>query len=204
LPLVGSTRHGKNQCSRKIATALFSWCRPLAENDFDFEIHSDEQKRYLELQEIIIPGKKRGSPYTPGEQVINPAKFARTITEIIASKGLHYARRLTQPLDLLVYVTHWRFLPSIPVLQLVAYELRKSGHPYWKIYYFARHDSSSGHTSILYPNTEIIAGIVPDQLAQRTYVNFDPGSAAPFKDGNKIGVRLNLTPDAMKKFGFNK
>src|SRR6516225_9580959 len=29
LPLVGSTRHGKNQCSRKIATPLFSWCNPL-------------------------------------------------------------------------------------------------------------------------------------------------------------------------------
>src|SRR6516225_9544977 len=30
IPLVGSTRHGKNQCSRKIATPLFSWCNPLA------------------------------------------------------------------------------------------------------------------------------------------------------------------------------
>ena len=29
MSLVGSTRHGKNQCSRKIATALFSRCKPL-------------------------------------------------------------------------------------------------------------------------------------------------------------------------------
>src|SRR5215470_1270376 len=31
MPLVGSTRHGKNQCSRKIATVHFSWCKPLVQ-----------------------------------------------------------------------------------------------------------------------------------------------------------------------------
>src|SRR6516162_1693020 len=29
IALVGWTRHGKNQSSRKIATPLFSWCKPL-------------------------------------------------------------------------------------------------------------------------------------------------------------------------------
>src|SRR6516164_8190643 len=49
----------------------FTWrLRQLAEDDFDFEIESESQKRYLELQEIIIPPKKRGPPYAPGEQVI--------------------------------------------------------------------------------------------------------------------------------------
>jgi hypothetical protein len=71
----------------------------LDENNFDFEMQSGDEKRYLELQETIIPGKKRGPPYAPGEQVIEPAKFARTIIGNIKSKALRYSKTQTQPLD---------------------------------------------------------------------------------------------------------
>src|SRR5262245_50291371 len=47
--------------------------RPLDEDDFDFEISRGADKRYVELQEIVISGKKRGPPYATGEQVIEPA-----------------------------------------------------------------------------------------------------------------------------------
>src|SRR6516165_6713088 len=57
IPLVGSTRHGKNQCSRKITTPLFSWCNPLAwiSNQFDAS---------------VIPG--RGQTPEPG--IHNPGR----------------------------------------------------------------------------------------------------------------------------------
>ena len=72
---------------------------PLKENDFDFEIQNSDEKRYLELQEIVIPGKKRGSPYLAGEQVIDSAKFAKTITEKIASKAIRSIPRLSVSLS---------------------------------------------------------------------------------------------------------
>lgn len=96
---------------------------PLKENDFDLEIRAPKEERYLELQEIVIPGKKRGSPYASGEKTINAGKFAKTIIDKIASKAIRYSRSATKPLDLLVYITHWRFLPNQAVLQLVAHEL---------------------------------------------------------------------------------
>lgn len=51
----------------------------LRENDFDCLMKREGEERYLELQEIVIPDKKRGSPYVDREQVIHSAKFAETI-----------------------------------------------------------------------------------------------------------------------------
>jgi hypothetical protein len=176
----------------------------LDENNFDFEMQNGDEKRYLELQEIIIPGKKRGSPYAPGEQVIEPAKFARTIVGNIKSKALRYSKSQTQPLDLLVYVTHWRFLPNKAVLQLVAHELDKGDHPFSNIHFFTRHDVSSGDSVTLFPNKDLIKGVVPNQVEENHYVNFDPGSGIAINDGDKVGVRFNLSPATTKKLGFGK
>ena len=52
---------------------------PLTENDFDCLMKREGEERYLELQEIVIPGRKRGSPYVDREQVVYSAKFAETI-----------------------------------------------------------------------------------------------------------------------------
>jgi hypothetical protein len=91
---------------------------PLKEDDFDFELKNAGEERYLELQEIVIPGKKRGPPYAKGEQVIQPGKFAKTILSAITSKAIKYSSTLSRPLDLLVYATHWRFVPNRSVLPL--------------------------------------------------------------------------------------
>jgi hypothetical protein len=176
----------------------------LAEDNFDFEMQSGDEKRYLELQEIVIPGKKRGPPYAAGEQAIEPAKFAKTIISNINGKALRYPKNLSQPLDLLVYVTHWRFLPNKAVLQLVAHELDKGAHPFSRVYFFTRHDGSSGDVVTLFPNKEFIKGVIPAQLAQNHYVNFDPASGIAIKEGDKVGVRFNLSPATTKKLGFGK
>ncbi|MBN9091646.1 MAG: hypothetical protein J0J01_32395 [Reyranella sp.] len=84
----------------------------LPEADFDFAFHEEGDSRYLELQEIIIPSKKRGSPYTNREQVIRSVKFSDTILSGVQSKAAKYARDVGKPLELLLYVTHWRFLTN--------------------------------------------------------------------------------------------
>ena len=172
----------------------------LAENNFDFEMQSGGEKRYLELREIVIPGKKRGPPYAPGEQVIEPAKFAKTINAAVNSKALRYPKTRAQPLDLLIYVTHWRFRPNKAVLQLVAHELDEGAHPFSRVHFLSRHDGSSGQVVTLYPNKDLIKGLIPGQLAQKRYVNFDPGSGVPIRDGDEVGTRFNLSPATTKKF----
>ena len=172
--------------------------RTLDEDDFDFEISCGEDKRYLELQEIIIPGKKRGPPYAKGEQVIEPAKFARTILSGINSKGIRYSRALAQPLDLLVYTTHWRFLPNPSVLQIVSDGLHRSTHPFNHVYYFNRLNENEGQRVDLFPGRELLTGFNRAEAEGTAYVNFDPGSGEAFRDGDKVGVRFALSPSLTK------
>jgi hypothetical protein len=174
----------------------------LEENDFDFEVSRAVERRYLELQEIIIPGKKRGSPYAGGEQIIQPAKFAKTIIAGISSKGIKYPLRLGQPLDLLVYITHWRFLPNQAVLQLVCDDLHRIAHPFSKIYFFHRLDEANGHSTNLFPSRDLLKTFDRAGAEARNYINFDPGSGEPYRDGDKVGVRLGLSPATLKKLNL--
>jgi hypothetical protein len=173
---------------------------PLEENDFDFEMQSDNEKRYLELQEVIIPGKKHGPPYTPGEQVIDEQKFANTILASIDSKALKYPKKLGQALDLLIYNTHWRFLPNEAVLKLVAYGLKSRELPFAHVHFFHRLDQPSGRTTLLFPNPEFLRGFRPGQSSK--YMNFDPADAQAVDDDGKVGVKFNVSANALKQLGL--
>jgi hypothetical protein len=182
------------------ASAEQQWkLEALEENDFDFEVSQVGERRYLELQEVIIPGKKRGSPYAGGEQVIQPAKFAKTIVSGIASKGIKYSSKLGQSLDLLVYITHWRFLPNQAVLQLVCDDLHRMAHPFNKIDFFHRLNEADGQSTNLFPSRDLLKAFDRATAEAKTYVNFDPGSGEPYRDGDKVGVRFAVSPETLKK-----
>jgi hypothetical protein len=172
---------------------------PLTENDFDFEIISPGEKRYLELQEIVIPPKKRGSPYEDREQVIRSQRFAETILSEINKKRVKYPPVLDQQLDLLIYVTHWRFLPHGVVIKLVAAGLAGLKHPFSRVYFFQRMSEVAGHFELIIPYGELLKGFDPRKMKHHEYINFDPASAEPFSDGKQIGVRLNLSPKVVRK-----
>jgi hypothetical protein len=176
----------------------------LNEDIFDFQLETGDEKRYLELQEIVIPGKKRGPPYAPEEQVIHSPKFAKTFLAEITSKAIRYSAALSQPLHLLVYTTHWRFLPNEVVLKLVARALEATMFPFDRIYFFTRHDVATGRFVLLFPNKDLIKDFSPQQFKDHRYVNFDLGSGVAVAEGDQVGVRFNLSPDATKKLGISK
>jgi hypothetical protein len=174
----------------------------LDEDDFDFELRAGESWRYLELQEIVIPGKKRGSPYASGEQVIHSGKFANTIVERIRAKALRYPRQMARPLDLLVYTTHWRFRPNDVVLKLIAHELSNLEHPFAKIYFFYRLDAPSGTVTTLCPNTELAKGFNRQQAKETRYMNFDPAQFQLVEEDGNVQLKYQLSADAIKKLGL--
>src|SRR5665213_107303 len=145
---------------------------PLKEDDFDFEIKNANNERYLELQEIVIPGKKRGPPYATGEQVIQPGKFAKTILSAIASKAIKYPNTLSRPLDLLIYTTHWRFVPNKSVLQLVSDGIHKSSYPFSRIYFFNRLNETESQTVDLFPSRDLLEGFNRSEAESHAFVNF--------------------------------
>jgi hypothetical protein len=171
----------------------------LEENDFDFDLRQGEEQRYLELQEIIIPPAKRGTPYSSREQVIVSAKFSDTILSEIRKKSAKYPRTLGHPLDLLIYVTHWRFLPNQTVQRLVAHHLKHNDHPFARVYELQMLTEKDGTIERLFPNDVIPQGF-DHRAGTNRYINFDPAECQPVKNANgSIGVALTVGPDALNK-----
>jgi len=119
---------------------------PLHEKDFDFSMTRLGEERYLELQEIAIPPKKRGLPYRDREQVVNSSKFADTIASEMQRR----------PLDLLLYVTHWRFQTNAMVLRLLGHHFKRSAHPFAHVYVFTMLDDREGRFEQIFPNDETL------------------------------------------------
>jgi hypothetical protein len=172
----------------------------LGEDDFDFRLISDGDKRYLELQEIVIPPPKRGRPYASREQIVQSKRFSDSIWSEIRKKSLKYPRAVEYPLDLLVYVTHWRFLTTDTVRRLVAHHLKRNEHPFTHVYEFSIIDERSGAIQILYPNDELLQDFHPVAVAAHRYANFDPATRRSIKnDDGSIGVRFDLSSEAVAK-----
>lgn len=171
--------------------------RQLDENDFDFEITNGTETKYLELQEIIIPPAKRGTPYASKDQLIESGKFSKTILSSIGMKAGKY----NQPVDLLVYNTHWRFLPTDNVRRLVAHGLAQSAQPFSRVFMFSIIQEGVGILALVYPNPQFIEGFDPRTVKDNRYVNFDPAQAQPIKnEDGSIGVRHMVDPQTWKRF----
>jgi hypothetical protein len=56
----------------------------------------------------------------------------------------------------------------------------------------------------LFPNGDFTRGVNPKQLVGINYANFDPASAVPMKDGDKIGAKFDISLATMKKLGLTK
>jgi hypothetical protein len=162
-------------------------------------LESGNSKRYLELQEVIIPPKKRGPPYVDRDQVVRSKKFAETILSEIGKKASKYPKDVGCPLDLLVYNTHWRFLPSDMVLRLVAYDLRERIHPFDAAHFFKRLGGTEGHIDRLFPNDDMLTACDPARVGAHTYTNVDPAIMTPITNGSTIGARFKLSPETLRR-----
>jgi hypothetical protein len=172
----------------------------LTENDFDFLLRSSTDSRYLELQEIIIPPSKKGIPYASRDQVVQSKKFSATIISEIRKKAVRYPKATTCTLDLLVYVTHWRFVTSDTVRKLVAHYLRRNAHPFANVYEFSIFDEASGAIQVLFPNDAWLGNFHPSAAVAHRYVNIDPATRRPVKNADgSIGVGFNIAPETLAK-----
>jgi hypothetical protein len=171
----------------------------LPENDFDCLMTREREKRYLELQEIVIPPKKRGSPYRDREQVIYCEKFADTIVSEMRQKISKYTKSPGPSLDLLLYITHWRFQLNAVVYKLLGHYLKHNTHRFAHVFAFTMLDEQARHIEKIFPNDEALQGFDPATAKKHWYANLDPGNAQPFKDGGRIGVRLPVSPETLRK-----
>jgi hypothetical protein len=172
----------------------------LGENNFDFLLRSATDSRYLELQEIVIPSPKKGIPYASRDQVVQSKKFSETIISEIRKKAIKYPKATTYVLDLLVYVTHWRFMTSNTVRKMVAHYLKHNAHPFAHVYEFSIFDEASGAIQVLFPSDEWLGSFHRHAAVAHRYVNIDPATHRSIKNADgSIGVGFNIVPETFAK-----
>jgi len=91
------------------------------------------------------------------------------------------------------------------VLKLAAYGLNGQNLPFARVYYLNRLEMGKGNgiATRLFPNAAILNGFRPSNPTSK-YVNFDPAAAQPTNEGGNVGVRFNLSADAVRKLGLGQ
>ncbi len=180
--------------------------KQLKEDDFDFVIRDGAKSTFLELLELVIPPAKKGPPYASKEQVIRTCKYADTIISEIEKKSRKYPRTLSQPLGLLIYVTHWRFKTSATVRSILSHYLNRHSQPFSFVWYFSMHDEGSGAIDVVFPNPLLAGSFNPKISRTHSYANIDPANAVPLvREDGSIGMKTGITTDTIRKlFGSNE
>jgi hypothetical protein len=110
------------------------------ENHFDFTLTTANGEEYLELMEV---GLLAGKAHSDARTWYNVGEMARETLLNIQRKSSKYARS-SRPLHLLLYSTHWRFILTGNVLDLLAFWLDKQRHVFTTIIYVHPVENGSG------------------------------------------------------------
>lgn len=146
--------------------------RQNVENDYDFTVSSYGRPADLELMEIA-PLK---GPYEAAPHSYRPYEFAKAILSGITAKSGHYSRASSpRELFLLLYVTHWSFLPSESALACLRYWCAREPHVFSAIFVFHFLDSIEGVPSWIFPYpTDLLVAFDPEGIRENVCVNLDP------------------------------
>jgi hypothetical protein len=81
---------------------------PNKQNDFDFTLVLPGGTISMDLVEFIYRDGQ-GKPYDSDQIKIHSFEYAKQLAATVMEKSAHYGGKSTQPIHLLVYITHWRF-----------------------------------------------------------------------------------------------
>ncbi|SFR85652.1 hypothetical protein SAMN05216570_0040 [Dyella sp. OK004] len=144
------------------------------ENDFDFTITlPNGNTAWLELIEIAPLELFGGFDHVPAD--FKPYDLAKIITAKIMKKAVHYSGKLGKELYLPTYITHWGFIPSTSLINLVCYFLIQENHPFDGVYLYAPFQPGAGEGNVLAPiDPKFLAGFNPEQFKDNRVYNMDP------------------------------
>lgn len=152
---------------------------PNAENDFDFNLETSHGPKVLELVEIA-PLQQLGGSYDSATGVIKSYPFAEQVLRVILGKSGHYGSRPPVGLHLLLYITHWAFLPGDAITSLLQYWCLRQQHGFEGIYWYAPFDDTTGVAFLLFPTPEEHwRGFDPESKRESTLHNLNPRGWTP-------------------------
>lgn len=152
------------------------------ENDIDFSLTLPGGNIDLELSEIVY-SIESGNPYQSRSNQINCVEFSRQIINLITKKSSKYSKNNIRPIDLLLYITHWAFLPNELVIRLAQHELNSIEHIFENVFLLIPLDQKNANLRPLYPSENPLEGRSSEEFQDSTYVNVDPENVSFIKNG---------------------
>ena len=136
------------------------------ENNIDFYVETGKSF-YLELTEITPPGKMKGGyDKLPYEHIVG--EHLDKVLNLILKKSDKYAGMKTD-VNLLIYITDDRSLPSPTMEKLLKFMLNKSDHKFNKIHAFYPILENDGPIIQFYPNP--ISSISEEEIEKYRLTN---------------------------------
>jgi len=145
------------------------------ENDFDFTMKLPFGEVYLDLAEIVL-GSQKYSPYENKSKKVDNAQFASAVVKIVDVKSIKYSALSRVPIHLLLYTTHWRFMPSDVLIRLLQYDLNRTNHRFDSICLICPLGTDDSLLWTLYPAPRSnLTGIDFESIRKQSYYVLDPG-----------------------------
>jgi hypothetical protein len=157
------------------------------ENNFDFTLDTTSGTEYLDLVEIVLEGGYEGASTS-----IAVGEMADQIFEQIKKKARKYGTRRRSNIHLLLYSTHWKFLPSESVISLLSLYCSRKHHGFKTVAVMMPIMDEAAVLWKCFPAPPEITSTASEHeqaLRARTLTQLDPRSAQSMPDG-AVGWQL--------------
>jgi hypothetical protein len=146
-----------------------------SENHFDFTLTSRNGIiSYLELTECA-PFERGITGYEAAPAERNSYDLASRLMNQIRKKSAKYGSAPKGGLNLLLYETDWKFMPSQTTLALLQYWSLIQTHIFTAIFWYHPVEISSGITQVIFPTpTRHWAHFSPGKYRDSTVINLSP------------------------------
>lgn len=150
---------------------------PNKQDDFDFTLVLSGGKVSMDLVEFIYRDGQ-GKPYDGDQIKIQSFDYAKQLVATVKEKSAHYGKAGTQPVHLLVYITHWRFWSNEVAIRLAQHFLSQSPPIFENVLFVEPFDASEGNARVLYPSRNPMEGHKPDEFKEHFTFTLNPGNWA--------------------------
>lgn len=149
------------------------------QDDFDFDVATSSGQKHLELAEVAFLNSQPAS-YGAAPPSYKPYDFAQDVLQLILRKSAHYGGRPPLGLHLLLYVTHWTFIPSESTISLLRFWTVKNTHGFEGIHWYGPITPEEGIPFCIYPTPlEQWATFDPERFRSSVVQNLDPRGWKP-------------------------
>jgi hypothetical protein len=167
------------------------------ENDFDFSLKmTDGSQASLDLVEFTFSdGQSR--PFEGNEMEISVYQYAKQLRDLVLKKSDHYGKASGTPIQLLVYITHWRFTPAQMCIAVAQHLLRKKNISFSRVSFIQPLDSMNGAAEILFPiqyHRDPYQGGIPQRVVDQVYWNFNSADMRLLRGSGSPGLEQRTSP----------